>query len=450
MDSHTQSHYNSTLPTTKETELPTGGRKRRTSILQAPSFESSRRQMAKNFHQYTGPGGQTLYRYERQYKGVQLRKKGFTRKSEAEKHLRQVMDDMDARDRGEVRCSPTTAQEALDIYRRTLEIRAQSKAKQYTHNVNSNCKVIQEFVDHFGPKRLIRECTEDDLREFYHILCFKPGLNKNSAGVFIGRIQGMLKAAQRKKADLATWLRPTLKVHRSPEFEHRVVEDWEYATLVQTLLEPPLAASHREDRKALWREAADVIQLLRMTGGRLNEILRIKLWQFLWTKNTVRLEASKTENERDLPFWTPIRDLVQKRISEGLAGDEYLFPRAKTETFDNAIGRACLNAGRAIKELNYGREGGFTCHSLRHTFVTRMMEATGNDVALVMSWSGHKSLESFKIYLHPTETGRILGEQFTSSVADFLRTFAGQAGNASHTSQVAHLPKRLKRKQVVV
>ena len=37
------------------------------------------------------------------------------------------------------------------------------------------------------------------------------------------------------------------------------------------------------------------------------------------------------------------------------------------------------------------------------------MEATNNDIALVMSWSGHKSLESFRIYLHPTEKGLTLG-----------------------------------------
>lgn len=366
-------------------------------------------------------------------------------KRDAEKHLRQVMEDMDANDRGEIRCAPTTAQEALDIYRHTLEIRAQSKSNQYTHNVNSNCKVLQEFVDHFGPKRLIRQCIEDDLREFYQILCFKPTRNKNSAGVFIGRIQGMLKAAQRKKPDLATWLRPTLKVNRTPEFERRVVEEWEYATLVQTLLDPPLAPSRREERKALWREAGDAVQLLRMTGGRLNEILRIKLWQFMWSKNIVKLEATKTENERDIPLWTPIRDLAQKRIAEGLTDDEYLFPRATTATFDNAVARACRNAANAVK-LNYGREEGFTCHSLRHTFITNMMEATNKDVALVMSWSGHKSLESFKIYLHPTQKGRILGEQSTNIVADFLRTFTGRAGNESHTSQVAAFPKRLKTK----
>jgi len=90
-------------------------------------------------------------------------------------------------------------------------------------------------VDHFGPNRLIRACTETDLREFYQILCFRPTLNKNSAGVFIIRIQGMLKAAQKSKPDLINWLRPTLRGNRTPEFEHRSVELTEYATLVQTI-----------------------------------------------------------------------------------------------------------------------------------------------------------------------------------------------------------------------
>jgi hypothetical protein len=50
-----------------------------------------------------------------------------------------------------------------------------------------------------------------------------------------------------------------------------------------------------------------------------------------------------------------------------------------------------------------------------------MMEATGNDVALIMSYSGHRSIESFKIYLHATERGRILANQRMSDVGDFFR-----------------------------
>lgn len=235
--------------------------------LQSTPTSGRRETIVKNFNQYTGPGGQVLHGYVRRYKNVRLRKKGFTTRTEAERHLRQAMNDIDAEERGEIRSKPTTAQEALNIYRRNLDVRARDKGYQYAHNVRSNCKVIQEFVNYFGPNRLIRECTETDLREFYQILCFRPTLNKNSAGVFIGRIQGMLKAAQKAKPDLVNWLRPTLKVNRTPEFEHRVVELTEYATLVHTLLNPPLAPSRREERVKLWRDAGDVVQLLRLTGG---------------------------------------------------------------------------------------------------------------------------------------------------------------------------------------
>src|SRR6476620_4934221 len=92
----------------------------------------------KNFHQYVGPSGQILHGYVRRYKNVRLRKKGFTSKAEAERHLRQAMNDIDAEERGEIRCKPTTAQEALNIYRRNQEVRARDKGYQYAHNVRSN------------------------------------------------------------------------------------------------------------------------------------------------------------------------------------------------------------------------------------------------------------------------------------------------------------------------
>ena len=401
----------------------------------------------KNFYQYSGPNSQTLHGYERQYKSKTLRRKGFATKTEAERNLRQAMNDIDALERGEVRCKPTTAQEALNIYRRSLDIRANEKGYQYAHNVKSSCKVIQEFVDYFGANRLIRECTETELREFYQILCFRRSLNKNSAGVFIGRIQGMLKAAQKAKPDLVNWLRPTLKVNRKPEFERRVVEDSEYVALVNILLNPPLAPSRRNERNALWREAGDAVQLLRMTGARFNELLRMKLDQFQWSKDMVRLSASKTENERDIPIWDCIRDVVQRRISEGLTDAEYLFPRARVQTFDNAIARACRKAAKLAK-LNYGRTNGFTCHSFRHTFVTDMMEATGNDVGLVMSYSGHRSLESFRVYLHPTREGSILAKQRMNSVGELLGTFEGNQRTQGARGTEASSDKPLKIKEV--
>jgi integrase len=386
--------------------------------------------MAKNFYQYTGPGGQVLHGYQRRYKKHQLRKKGFLLKRDAEKDLRQAMDDLDALERGEIRVKPTTAQEAFEIYKRDQDIRGQAKSYNYRANNEAIYKILRDFVKHFGPNRLIRDCKEDDLREFYQILCFRPELHKNTAGSYMSRVQGMMKAAQERKADLATWRRPTLRVNRRTKYERRVVEPWEYATLVQTLQVPPKVRSH---------------QLLRLTGGRLNEVLRIKLSQFIWTMNRLRLDATKTENARDLPLWNPIREVVQQRIIDELTDDEYLFPRAKTESFDKQIGETVLEAASKAG-LECGQAHGFTLHSLRHTFITDMMDATNKDVRLVMSWSGHKSLESFQVYLHASEEGRILGAQRVDSVALFLRSFRGTGGTRGTERPPTTVVKSFKRK----
>jgi integrase len=313
------------------------------------------------------------------------------------------------------------ANDCARIYRRQLNIQARDRNYGYAHNANYTCKIIQQFVDHFGSTRHIRECTQTDLREFYQILSFRPSLHKNSAGTLMGSIKGMLKAAQQTGPDLANWQRPTLKTNTACKFERRVVEPWEYATLVRTLLNPPLIRSRQAERHATWRDAADAVQLLRMSGARLNEVLRIKLDQFMCSKGKFRLYATKTESHRTLPLWNPIREVVQRRIKEGLTDGDYVFARATANAFDRNISLACRQAAEAAK-LTYGQADGFTLHSLRHTFITDMMQATDKDVALVMSWSGHKSLKSFQIYLHPTQKGRILGAQHTDSVADFLRT----------------------------
>ena len=263
------------------------------------------------------------------------------------------MQDIDDKARGKSTLKPTSAQEALEIYKHALEVKARTKSDSYARNNKYKCGVIQEFVDKFGPTRPIRECTHIDLLEFYQTLCFRPGLEKNSAGTLMGAIKGMIKLAQETKPDLANWQRPKLKTSTDSKYERRVVEPWEYATLVKILLDPPFIPSprRRAERKSTWRDAADAVQLLRMCGGRLNEVLRMKLDQFMWQKGKFILHATKTENKRDLPLWNPIKDVVQQRIREGLTDGEYLFARAakSPKSFDTIISHACLEAGKAAK-----------------------------------------------------------------------------------------------------
>jgi len=396
-----------------------------------------------NFYTYTTEKNQKLYGYRRKYKKHILRKRGFFSKGDAESDLRDAMSNIDAERRGEVRACLTTVQDALDIYKRKLKVRAKDKAYQYGHAVAFTSKMLQEFVDRFGSMRLVREITETDLREFYQTLCFRPGVSKNSAGSYIGSLQGMLKAAQETRPDLVNWLRPKLKLERRTENERRTVEPDEYAALVSSLLNPPAQVKPG----SLWRDAADLVQLLRLTGGRLNEVLRMTLDQVIWSKGIVRLYASKTESTRDVPLSNGIRKVVQTRIREGLTVDGLIFPRAEAPAFDKRISRTVRQAA-ARARLDYGITSGFTLHSFRHTFITDLMEKTGNDVGIVMSYSGHKSLESFSAYLHATGPGRELAIQALNSVVPIVTPFDVPSVPQGQEGQLPSDVKPLMTKQV--
>ena len=118
--------------------------------------------------------GKHCFGYRRRYKNRQLRARGFLSSGEAEQHLNQAMADVDAVHRGEFRGKPTTAQDALNIYRRKLEVIARDKGNQYGHNVRSNCKVLQEFVTAFGPTRLVRETLRQTCASFIKVCASGP------------------------------------------------------------------------------------------------------------------------------------------------------------------------------------------------------------------------------------------------------------------------------------
>jgi hypothetical protein len=68
------------------------------------------------------------------------------------------------------------------------------------------------------------------------------------------------------------------------------------------------------------------------------------------------------------------------------------------------------------------------CHASA-TPLLQMMEASGNNVALVMFYSGHRSLESFKIYLPAPTQGCIATDQRIESGWPILGLFCGNDGN---------------------
>jgi hypothetical protein len=78
------------------------------------------------------------------------------------------------------------------------------------------------------------------------------------------------------------------------------------------------------------------------------------------------------------------------------------------------------------------------------------MEVTGNDAGSVMKWSGHKTLESFSVYLRPRNEGRILATQAMSNVDATLTLQGGVESVRSEGSAKKRARKPLQNKQVAV
>ena len=69
------------------------------------------------------------------------------------------------------------------------------------------------------------------------------------------------------------------------------------------------------------------------------------------------------------------------------------------------------------------------------------MKVTGNDVGTVMKYSGHKTLESFSNYIHPTDEGRIVSTQALDGVDEILTAQGGVEGIPSDVSGKKHARK---------
>jgi integrase len=395
---------------------------------------------SKRFYQYDTPGGQ-LWAYRRVYKLKLLRKQGFSTKSEAEMHLRTAMSDIDALERGEVRIKPTTMQDALDLFTRKQDVRSVEKSYAYGVHAKATIRRLQEFVDRFGRNRLVREVTAEDIKEWMHETTERA--SQSTACTYVGRLMGMLKYAHRTKGDLHNWLPPQVNYEKKVLHSGRIVDGNEYERLVLALLNPQRPdvqkCSHWSMRKRalLWREAADAVRLLRNTGGRLNEVLRLKWTQVNLARKTITLYASKTERDRTVPISAAMVDLLTARKQDGLASDLHVFARAVMHEFDRQVSRACRLAARQAG-IAYGRfDGeGFTLHSLRHTYITHLL-SNGVDAPTVMEYSGHKSFQSFSVYLHKTDMGEKRACLIVETVDHFLTTSGALKTNGTEETTSA-------------
>jgi len=142
-----------------------------------------------------------------------------------------------------------------------------------------------------------------------------------------------------------------------------------------------------------------IFTMFAYTGLRRTELINLNWNDINLGNRYLIVRKSKNKNQRIIPLHDKVLELLDKYLSERLPLKNNAlfigntFQRIHHNSLKNLFDRYIKIAGLSGK--------GFTIHTLRHTFATRLLN---KDVSLVniKNLMGHRSLESTQIYLHVT------------------------------------------------
>lgn len=179
-------------------------------------------------------------------------------------------------------------------------------------------------------------------------------------------------------------------------------------------------------------------------GLRVTECLRLRVGDLDRTRHTIRihggkggkdrvtilpdsledalfaqLEIVRREHNRDLSFgqgWAKLPVSLQRKLG-GCSQRfywQYLFPARNTSTDPRDSSRHyrwhihpdTIRKGIALAAKEAGINKRVTCHTLRHSFATHLLES-GTDIRTIQQLLGHEDLKTTMIYTHVIERGAL-------------------------------------------
>lgn len=197
------------------------------------------------------------------------------------------------------------------------------------------------------------------------------------------------KTIKRRMATLKKFYGRLIRLELITKDPTIIFEDMEITTSIR--IKKALTIEHRKHLLASLRwntyheqQVSLMVWIGMFTGLRLNEIRKLKWTDFNFEKMTV-ITIGKRDKEATIPISKKLRDKLKSAQSSGLFDAEYVF------TFNGKIVRrsAMVNWPREVKKwCGWGKEFKFTCHSLRHCFITSLAEAH-LDIDSIMALARH-------------------------------------------------------------
>ncbi|GAI26595.1 unnamed protein product [marine sediment metagenome] len=139
--------------------------------------------------------------------------------------------------------------------------------------------------------------------------------------------------------------------------------------------------------------------MLYYCGLRKGELLNLDWDDLDLGKDTLTVRTSKNKTGRIVPIHPKVKELLDTYLSQRLPlKNRALFIGEKGNRMCKASFTNMMNTYLKISGL---KKKGYSAHSLRHSFATRLIEKNVN-LFLVQRLLGHKSLDTTKIYVHFT------------------------------------------------
>ncbi|PIE97322.1 MAG: hypothetical protein CR988_08300 [Treponema sp.] len=140
-----------------------------------------------------------------------------------------------------------------------------------------------------------------------------------------------------------------------------------------------------------------MISLLYGSGLRVSEVIHLRIQDIDWENSLLLIRQAKGNKDRYTLLSNSSLDELHK-LTEGRKGEDFLFVNMKGGPYSVRTLQVLLR--RAAKKT--GLPDKVTCHSLRHSFATHLLE-NGVDVKTIKDLLGHRSVKTTMVYLHVAE-----------------------------------------------
>ncbi len=250
---------------------------------------------------------------------------------------------------------------------------------------------LEKFISYLQSNNIsdFSSLTTSNVREYIYHSKDTRNLSITSVGWLIAVIKSFFNYLYEE--DLITQ-NPTRKIHLPKKVSPipKVISKFEVNMMLAVMKHSPSRCQRNYIRDKL------IISTLYYTGIRRSELLALDWNDLNLNKHILTVRSGKGRKDRIIP--------IHPKLSKSL--DLYLTQRLPLENYALFIGEQ----GKRLSKASFSnilkmyltlaglKKKGFTAHSFRHSFATRLVEL-GTDIFTVQKLLGHSSLDATKIYI---------------------------------------------------